>query len=436
MKFNKKKIACFALAGALVIPGVIGLAGCEKAHTHAFNSDPFYEVVTEGETKIARSWRECSCGAEDAHKKVDNAVIVTPETAQEYLDDKHGEINNKTIVFDKGTYSTELVIRPSKYDAAAYEYLGMGDNFYVLGENIEDLTTLAKSSAVYHYLRSVSNLTFAGTEDAIFTAPITFSSRYYYKNTLGNPTVGIYDAVREIWCNETTNCGYMNHLAMENLKFTRLNFEGPDGIIECYTEQQITDSHINNISVNNCSFITEQPNSSSMAAFRMTGEELVYKNVEFRNNFVDGHFQGTYVINTTNAIYENNVIQNTKHNAFALQSQGGNYFTGDLIVRNNIIKNCLDGVSKDETDPEVWKTQGERAMRIGCGKNATIIISGNKFYNCYEQIAATVSATPLQNCTYSIINNTYNDVKIPNLEGNKQTFIITHTSVTEANVSN
>ena len=69
---KKRKIASIALACALAVPAVMGLASCGKKpqdpeHTHAYAGDPYYVVETIDGAKKAYSYTKFECG-EDSEK--------------------------------------------------------------------------------------------------------------------------------------------------------------------------------------------------------------------------------------------------------------------------------------------------------------------------------------------------------------------------------
>ena len=369
MNNTKKKIACLALASALVIPGVMGLAGCKKGHTHAFNSDPFYEVVTEGETKIARSWRECTCGAEDAHKMVYNAVIVSANSQDENYVQKvlDTNINNKTIVFDEGTYTEPMYLRPTLSTLTAVYKNGVVYN----GE-------LSDTYTEYKYQRDYNNITFAGTSGAIIKN---------YIRLLGgevgtyNMLEAVYDPIRDITVS-TPETEVFNAISnFTNITVTRMNFVDKYGRISFWNNYtQTLPFEFKNININNCTFDSDAVddrfniNSEASAIFIRTMNAGALSNVTVRDNSIKGHYQGISVWGSKNLYVLNNTVSNTSHNALALQSSTTikpNKVTiaseGEYIVKGNTISNTTD-----------------RAIRFGECKNISITIENNTFNNCYE----------------------------------------------------
>lgn len=401
---NKKKVACFALASALVIPGAVGLAGCEKGHTHAFNSDPYYEVVLDGEEKIARSWRECSCGAEDAHKEVDNAVIVSAdETAENYAQKiLDGDINNKTIVFDEGTYTNNLHLRPTKTTAKIYNKV---DDSFTLGTEVTG--TLANDQ-MYIYQRSLNNITLAGTKKAIFKGIFMIESRNHWHT-------GYYDAVKEQYVSDV---GYFAaQLFVDKLTLTGLNCEGEYGRVFIWNENY-TNSTFDNISVLNSSFITEssckdnpmtlavETDYNSMhcsAVVVQTGSAKQTSNFNFKNNVVENHFQGVHVTNANNAEILNNKFKGTVHNSIAVQSSdASSFFSGNINVKNNEIVDATN-----------------ISIKLNIAKNATIAIENNKIINTVKYSndwPYLFQLGEMANCSYKLANNTLNGTNVALLE--------------------
>ncbi len=408
---NKKRIACFALASALVIPGAIGLAGCEKGHTHTFNSDPFYEVILEGETKIARSWNECSCGAEGLHKKVENAVIVTPETAQDALDGRvvlrdgeyvvgekqdgetYESINDKIIVFDEGEYNNLLHLRPSKETATIYT---------ISDELVEGELVLNKQ---YKYVCDFTNLYFAGTENAVF-------NKLFY---VVNSTISNQDEFLETYIDPIKNSAehnsYIAQISIDSITFNRLNFNGEHGRI--MINYGYDTSTVGEITIQSCKFITETPSSAvsysqkNASAYLVAWKNDVFGTINYKNNKVDGHHQGVYTQNADEVNVINNEISNTMHNAVAVKS-GSEDFAGIAKILYNRISNT-----------------GDRAIRFGKCANAQIFIENNTIVNGVDTDNELIRSEAITETTYTLKNNTHNGVLLEDVTDSKTPLLVT-----------
>ena len=417
----KKKIACLALVCALAIPGTIALAGCELGHTHDFNSAPFYEVVTEGGAKIARSWVECSCGAEDEHKKIENAVIVTPTTVQDALDGRivlrggnyvvtekeatetYININDKVIVFDEGVYNDVIQLRPSKETATVYdanEYSGIEP------ENRTPITGELDINAFYAYERNFTNLTFVGTENAIF-------KNFFLVRTgdFSTSTVIFGEMYNDIVKNDNTFGKYRAFMSIDNLTISRLNFSGARGRV--YISNGLHQETIGSININNCTFITDTPGSdagpsqNNAAAYIVSWKNGIFGTINFTNNKVDGHFQGVYTQNADEVNVVGNDISNTSHNAIAVKS-GSDSFTGIIKILNNKVSNT-----------------GDRAIRFGKCADTQIYVENNTINNGVDSDNELMKSEALTNTTYSLKNNTHNGELLEDIENDETPLLVT-----------
>ena len=303
MKINKKKIACLALASALVIPGVMGLVGCEKNHTHAFNSDPFYEVITENETKIARSWRECSCGAEDAHKKVDNAVIVNPDNVTTILSES---ISNKTIIFDDGIYSTSL-----------------------------------------NFISTINNVTLAGTENSEFKHNLKFEGK---TSSINNLTLyrlkfsGIYGMLLFSNANlikdlTVASCSFITE--ENDGKYAAVRFGGMENIkpINITLRNSIIDGHYQGFQGSNITNVTIENNTIKNTSHNAIAIQ----------SFGSSNYNTDYY-STGDIVIKNNTIDNTQNRAIRF----GVVQDATIEVSGNIFSSVK---AEDDGTIEILKAQ-------------------------------------------------------------------------------
>jgi len=249
-------------------------------------------------------------------------------------------------------------------------------------------------------------------------------------------TGAFYDAVRQ---QNLPGSSWDDSVSLENVSFENLRFAGKYGRMDIGGATQ--HSTFTNVTINNCSAITDEVSTdwiydanrvddgganTQNGAFRLAFGKATLNGLTFTNNYVDFHYQGMYISKTggntmANITASNNRISNTKHNAIGIHN-----FTGNLTINNNIVKNCLDAVSPEETDPDVWTEGGERALRFSKGTNATVVISGNRISNAYKQVIYYGGSTDILSGTYSITDNYYNGLKLADATGTDVSFNITH----------
>ena len=339
------------------------------------------------------------CGVEGVKTKMaeDSYIIATPETAQSILD---SNINGKTVVFSADNYTTDLIFRPTK--ATATVHTMNGDIF------AEEYTGELVSSTTYGYYREFSNITFTAEEGA------TFTNMLLMVGGLGdNFNTTLYDAVKEKPRSECAN--YYRKFDFVNVTFNGLHFEGARGRMY-FAFGGLEASNVSGLKIENCSFETEEienkfPDAPQREASIYFVPNAVSANFIFRNNYSSGHYQGIYVQNVENAVFESNTIANTTHNAIAIQSHDPmtetKYISGLIDIKNNTISNV-----------------NERAIRFGCLKNATINIENNTFTNAVDSDNELVKTQVSVNLNYSFKSNTHNGVALEDVAGTTERWIL------------
>ena len=373
----------------------------------------YYHYYTVMNNNIVIKHYECTilgCNLENHNytEIVTNAVVATPENAQEVLD---GDINGKIVIFTAGNYNESLEIRPTKETATVYEYDWENPNNLVNKVNNWNLA----NTGLYHYYRKLENVQFIGLQGAIFNRIFAIRSQLFYSTTSRNVALGIADSdtvidpIRNIVCgNSQETGGYYAHIDVNNVTFDNMDFRGLEYTDEdfinskkavygrIHIESTLNTAMINNVTVKNCTFdsgIDMEIYSSALYNYPAVRIYHNYEasNVKFENNTVDSYFQGLYVQNINSASFIGNKIYNTTHNAIAIQSNAsGTYATNDFIIRDNTLENI-----------------GSRGIRFGVCKNADITVEDNSFTNCLggDQLLAAQSVSI--NIKYNFNSNIY-----------------------------
>ncbi|MBR1987915.1 MAG: right-handed parallel beta-helix repeat-containing protein, partial [Clostridia bacterium] len=337
--------------------------------------------------------------------------IATPTTAQQVLD---SDINGKVVIFD-GEFKDELVLRTTAESYSDVINGGAVDSELneIINNDYELLKTYTTTS--FSYRRVFEDIKFVATDDSYFEGKFIARSTWHADDT--------YDPVKGF-----ISKGHSQVIVLNNVKFENLNFVGATGRLSFFMHLGKSE----NLVINNCSFTTDEIESSNnvenaaiMITTTSTGEA---KNSTFTNNRIDGHAMGIYIANGDTVTIQGNAIKNTRHNGIAVQYTDNKTLTGIILIENNNVSNCLDQVSKTETDPNVWAENGERAMRIGFAKDATIIIRNNQFNNTYKQVFAGISGeNNYVNTNIRIYNNYYDDIKLDHFIETDELFIISWT---------
>ena len=315
-------------------------------------------------------------------------ITATPETAQSVLDNLFG---GETVVFAAGEYG-DLELGQSRTVSTATS-------------NTDPATEIAisdlENDGVYRYGRTVEDVTFVGSDGAVFTGKFLIRSGHIYDSNISDD-ITYTDPVRGVELNGTAT-SYFSYMYVDGITFSGMNFEGVEGIID--GRFYIDGAYLKNVTIENCTFTAPdysdggtQPASGQTAINLMTDLMNVYENITIEGNEIYNYFQGVYVQNGNGMTVRKNTISGTVHNAIAVQS-GGNagasdpdadYFTGVIIISDNIISDT-----------------GDRAIRFGSGREATINVSGNTFTRAADGSNELLKSEALTDCTYEFTGNTY-----------------------------
>lgn len=415
---KNKKILTAVLVGSLIGVGLVGFAGCGKAHIHEYGQTQY--IV---ENDKAFTYRKCGCGEETEKTELEEGkyVIVNPTTAQyildgytsveasnkkltELLDNDKFEINNKIVIFDKGEYNDELNIRPTA--GSVDEIYGNLKN-NVVGEKITDYSTL-DDSKVYHYNRILKNVTFAGTEGANFNNAFNLCAQFHNCEDSGK-ILCTYDYVRKLDFSGVGKYKFFNDVNSDNIKFENLNFKTANGRLYLRNmpmQIEVQSVMTKNITVSGCTFINDSETKSSYNAIDMvTGTNSHIENVTIKNNKISGYNRAIDLVLVKNQYITDNEIENCAHNGVGIYrySEEPNLEAGDVVVKNNTFKN------------------GEsRAIKVYRAKDANIVIENNKIENYCEEKDGDKQIFEVSDCkgeTYlTANNNTYGGKNMTNFD--------------------
>lgn len=334
-------------------------------HVHKYE-EVFYSLSEEG--KVLKTTL-CSCGAKKV-EVVENAKVATPETALSVLD----STNSGIIYFSKGTYDYELGIRHSKDASTA--------------EDIDIKTLNSSTTGVYHYYRTVKNLTLIADENAVFKKDFKVKVGHVY----GDNNINAYDPVRDIWITDTNNSFY-SYINIDGIKFYNMKFaEGA----RLYFHYSSLDCHAKNVEIEKCSFTGSESSKEKTQAIKFNADitdasKRMFENLKISDCVIKTYNQGIYTQSLNNVTVSGCDISDVKHNAIAIQASQDKFpFTGSVLIDKNKIKNG-----------------GDRAIRFGVGENATIVVSNNTIENAHDDGNEVLKAETLTNCTHEFVNNTY-----------------------------
>ncbi|MDY4888689.1 MAG: right-handed parallel beta-helix repeat-containing protein, partial [Sphaerochaetaceae bacterium] len=317
----------------------------------------------------------CSCGAKNV-EIVENAVVVTPETALSVLDSN----NSGIIYFSEGEYKEELGIRHSK-DASTAIKTSTNEKVDIQALNNE-------TTGNYNYYRTVNNLTLIADENAVFTKDFKVRVGHIYGTADNKPK----DPVRDIELVDT-NTAFYSYIDIDGIKFYNMKFsEGA----RLYFHYSSLDCHAKNVEIERCSFTGLESSKEKTQAIKFNADITdesgrMFENLKISNCVIKTYNQGIYTQSLNNVTVSGCDISDVKHNAIAIQASQDKFpFTGSVLIDNNKIKNGSD-----------------RAIRFGVGENATIVVSNNTIEKTHDENNEVLKAQPLTNCTHEFVNNTY-----------------------------
>ena len=261
---------------------------------------------------------------------------VTPENAQYTLDGAYGNIDGKTIRFSAGNYEDVLVLaRPTKFVGSGTVYYNMTWDGTVWNKNSEPSEFTALSSSIRTYERTVSNVTFTAEEGVVLPGFSATSGHVYSSGSNTN-----YDYVIDSTINNTGN-SYYGASSLTNITFQGLTISGSVAI-DNYVEK--TDAINSCITFQDCTFQGDESKMTNgdIPGIRMRADSEPFTNITVQNCTFDDYFQAIYIQGPNTLTVENCVIDNTHHNAIAIQSSTSNPVQGTITIQENIIRNASD----------------------------------------------------------------------------------------------
>lgn len=419
---KKKSIISSILVGAVAVTALVGLTGCagDPPHSHTYGQDIYYQVSSDNSK--AYTFRKCSCGhdSDPVEMAAGSYVIANADSTSRNYAQKvlNSNINNKTVVFAPGEYNQVLELSPSRETAIIYDAILNGT--LPTGEPSTTIVSLndVVENKYYIYERNYENITFAGTEGAVFKNRVlmyTGNARGY--NSVSENLPERYDPIKDDYnwpVGMTANEAFYMLQNYENLNFVNMDFEGSKGRIHFHNGYSYV-KKAENLLVKNCTFVTDTPHHSTSptqgsswdAAIRIgttcsypysttTGYDktqslVISKNVVIENNMVDKHFIGIYVQATDGIKIKNNIVKNTEDVGISVQPSGSGSSFGTIQIENNSVD-----------------TTSNRAIRIANCSNATINVVNNAFANIVtlDDANSVVKASSLNGCTFTFENNT------------------------------
>lgn len=161
---------------------------------------------------------------------------------------------------------------------------------------------------------------------------------------------------------------------------------------------------VENLNINNCKFKSNNVDNGVNPAILLCPKEKTGNHVECENTIIkdceiDGYYQGILAYNVNGLIVENNLIQNTIHNALGLQLNTGTPYliTGTIVIKGNTMKNMI-GTNND----------GQRAIRFNKIDGATITIENNNFVNAVDSDNELIRSGVFKSTTFTMRGNKYN----------------------------
>ena len=310
-----------------------------------------------------------------------NVWTVTPENAQYTLDGAYGSIDGKTINFSSGPYNEVLVLgRATKFSGSGTEYY---KSDWESTNNVEYASI--QVTGVYNYKRTVANVTF--TSDAGVVLPgFTASSGHKY-GTTGNPS---YDYVRQTSTESTVN-SYYQATCLESITFDGLTISG-----RVYIADYLDPSSTKNIKFQSCTFTgnVNQMSDSGFTAVKMQGDNKYFENVSVVDCSIENYFQGVNIQGVNSLTVKGCSIDNTTHNAIAVQSSTNNPVKGKIDIEENIIQNAND-----------------RAIRFGNVDDATITVNNNVMLSSGDSDGQLIKAGTVDSKASFDLDNNYWDGK-------------------------
>ena len=310
-----------------------------------------------------------------------DVISVNAQQAQDVLDGKYGDINGKTIHFTEDITETLELARPTSYEGSQTKYYnhvnsGLETDPTPWSENISTIINVHS-----RYVRNLENVTFTAAEGVEI---------YGMKHIAGHQHTSGFDYVRNV----STGNGvtYYQDSGLKNIKFSGLTFQ--KGFQSTYYPMKNTDNEVKNLTFENCTFLGNKDNmkDTSFTGVKMLTEQEYYKDITVQNCTFNDYFQAVYIGGIDGVTLKNNTIDNTTHNAFALQSNQ-NHAKGNILIQENYISNVSD-----------------RVIRFnGIADNANITIQNNVMLNCGDDQKEMIKGQIIGTDTTISLENNYWD---------------------------
>lgn len=310
-----------------------------------------------------------------------DVISVNAKQAQDVLDGKYGDINGKTIHFTEDITETLELARPTSYESSQTKYYnhvnsGLETDPTPWSENISTIINVHS-----RYVRNLENVTFTAAEGVEI---------YGMKHIAGHQHTSGFDYVRNV----STGNGvtYYQDSGLKNIKFSGLTFQ--KGFQSTYYPMKNTDNEVKNLTFENCTFLGNKDNmkDTSFTGVKMLTEQEYYKDITVQNCTFNDYFQAVYIGGIDGVTLKNNTIDNTTHNAFALQSNQ-NHAKGNILIQENYISNVSD-----------------RVIRFnGIADNANITIQNNVMLNCGDDQKEMIKGQIIGTDTTISLENNYWD---------------------------
>lgn len=319
-----------------------------------------------------------------------DVINVTASNAQNVLDGKYGDITGKTINFTENITEVLDLARTTKYAGSGTQYVcSNGNSHSNESKSFTDVTEFLEHygenewHTTPNYYRTLSNVTFTADE-GVTVAGFAFSAGHVYANEKTGP---VYDYVKEVWTE--VGSAYYDYRSLNGITFKGLTVTGHfDAML------YIEGSTVKNITFDGCTF-TGTTDDEANAAIKFLADSQYFTNVVVENCVVDGYYQGVYISGIDGATISKNNINNTVHNAIALQSNdAGNPAKGTVVVKENYISNVTN-----------------RAIRFNYVGDADIAINNNIMVNCGNSAGELIAAVSVADETVVDLEANYWDGK-------------------------
>ncbi|MBQ5881504.1 MAG: right-handed parallel beta-helix repeat-containing protein, partial [Bacteroidales bacterium] len=254
-------------------------------------------------------------------------VVENTAAAQAALDNaKSGDV----IRLVAGVNYAKLELRPTQANVVKVTTSSHGE-FSPVEEYLEHLEQNPNVwHSIPHYTAEFKDITIIGAEGATIEGFVASSGHMSQAN--------VYDYVRDA---VIPNGGYYSTILISNLKFENVNFTGKIDINSSDAE-----SVYEGVTFEGCTFTTGGTAESNGAAIRYYNEANNGKvrNITVKKSTFKNCRQGVYVHHVNGVTIENNIFENTGHNAIGIQGHDGPVNLKRVVINNNTFKNINDRI--------------------------------------------------------------------------------------------